>query len=376
MSSPSHRWPDRHAVRVAAFLLVIVVGLGYGPVPAAAAVPLPAIAVLPGPQRTTLVVDLGASSEPVRSKTAQITINGVRKQAPLTPVVAKDLAVAFVIDTSDAGAPALPAWLSAAARFILEAPAGTRAAVVADTSPPVLISPPQRGPTATVRALSDVRAGGRRRTSEALTLANAQFPTIPTGHRVVMVYTSAADAGGESAAALSARFNRAGTILIVVSSADGSPYWPDAARSTGGFLAPVGTPVVIPALDQVTTTLRGRYLVQFPTPPALPVRASVRIDTGKLVLTGDVVIPPAGGSGQALRPATGLRVLVALAAVAGCLLVLVIALLLVRRRRRARSAGAPASEVVRGRAAIPGPAGQGRAVVPEPRPSRPPSALP
>lgn len=389
MSSPSHPRPDRRAVRVAAFLLVMAVVQGYGPHPAAAAVPLPDIAVLPGTEQTTLVVDLGASTGPVAGKTALITVAGAQQQAPLAPVVSDRLAVAFVIDSSMAGGAALPAWLSAAARFILETPAGTQAAAVADTMPPTLIAPPQRGPTGIVRALSGVRAGGQRSTSEALTLAKAQFPAGPTGHRVVVVYTSAADAGGESAAALSSRFKQAGTILIVVGSARDSPYWSDAARATGGFFAPAGTPVVVPALDQVATTLRGRYLVQFPTPRALPAQVSVRIDTGKLVLTGDVVVPAdSGRSGLTSR----FRVQVALATIAGCLVIFIAAVLMVRRRSArpravpsaqgeststvVREDAAVAGPIARGRASVPGAVVQGRAAVPGPGPGGPPSSPP
>lgn len=382
MSSPSHPRPDRRAVRVAAFLLVMAVVQGYGPRPAAAAVPLPAIAVLPGAEQTTLVVDLGASTGPVAGKTALITVDGgAPQQAPLAPVVSDRLAVAFVIDTSMAGGAALPAWLSAAARFILETPAGTQAAAVADTSPPSLIAPPQRGPTGIVRALSAVRAGGQRSTSDALTLAKAQFPASPAGHRVVMVYTGAAEAGGESAGALSARFKQAGTILIVVGSAGDSPYWSDAARATGGFFAPAGRPVVVPALDQVATTLRGRYLVRFPTPPTLPARVSVRIDTGKLVLTGDVVVPADDGrSGLTSR----FRIEVAVATIAGCLLVFVAAVLMVRRRSSrpravppvVREGTAVAGTIARGRASVPGAVVQGRAAVPGASPGGPPSSPP
>jgi len=361
---------------------------GYGPAPAAAAVPLPAIAVLPGTQQTSLVVDLGASTESVADKTAQITIAGARQTAPLLPVVSARLAVTFVIDTSADGGTALPAWLSAAARFILEAPAGTQAAVVTDTSPPSLISPPQRGPTGIVRALSGIRAGGQRSTSDALTLAKAQFPASPTGRRAVVVYTSAADAGGESAAALGARFQQAGTMLIVVGGVADSAYWPEAARATGGFFAPAGKPVAVPALDQVATTLRGRYLVQFPTPEALPARASVRIETGKLILTGDVVIPARVAGSRAGRPglASRYRVELALATAAVGVLVVIAAVLLIRRRT-ARTGAAATATVARGRASVaeaavraraarPGGLVQGRAAVPGTGSGKPPSSPP
>jgi hypothetical protein len=208
-----------------------------------------------------------------------------------------------------------------------------------------LISPPQRGPADTVRALSGLRAGGQRSTSDALTMAKDQFPDSPAGNRVVVFYTSAVDAGGESSSALGTRFLQAATILIVVGGAGDSPYWSDAAPRTGGFFAPAGTSVVAPALDQMARTLRHRYLVQFPTPQTLPARVSVRIDTGKLVLAGDAVIP-AENRGRP-GPASRFRGEVALVTIAGCLVVFLAVVLMVRRRpvrlggvHRARSLGA------------------------------------
>ncbi|MEU4222442.1 hypothetical protein, partial [Actinoplanes sp. NPDC026623] len=97
--------------------------LCYGPLPAAAAIPLPVVAVLPGAEQTTLVVDLGADAGSA-AETATVTAGGAPLRAELTPVVSDRLAVALLVDASDAGADALPAWLSAATRFILEVPAG------------------------------------------------------------------------------------------------------------------------------------------------------------------------------------------------------------------------------------------------------------
>jgi hypothetical protein len=333
MSSRSPRRPDRLAVRVAAILLVMIVVQGFGVLPAAAAVPLPVIAVLPGGEQTSVVVDLGAGTGTTTNRTATVTVGGTPQPAQLVPVVSDLLTVSFVIDTSTNGAAALPAWLSAAARFILETPGQTQAAVVADKAPPALIAPPQRGALGIVRALNGVRAGGQRSTSDALTLAMKQFPSGPTGRRVVVMYTTAPGAAGESAAALGARFRQAGTILIVVGSAGGGTYWFDAARATGGFFAPAGSPAVVPALDQVETTLRGRYLVQFPTPPLLPARVSVKVTAGDLALTGDVVVPVANSG--APRSGSNFPIGVALATIAASLLILIAALMM-RGRRSAR----------------------------------------
>jgi hypothetical protein len=235
--------------------------------------------------------------------------------------------------------------------------------VIGDSVPAAITVPPQRGPTGVVRALTAMRAHGDRDTAAALGLAVRQFPAAPAGRRVALLYTTAPDAGGESATALAARLRATGTILVVVATATGAAYWSDAAAGTGGFLAPAGDPVVIPALDQVTTTLRGRYLVGFPTPPVLPARVSVRIETGDLQLTGEVTVAapapsaaPRTADGSPVRPLVLLAVSVTVLA---AVLVLV-AVVRGRRPRRARpkpstmeTPDPPAKWVVRGRASVP-----------------------
>jgi hypothetical protein len=312
-------------------VVALIAVLVFGAAPAVA-VPLPVTAVLTGGGQTSVVVDLSASTSPGRAVVA-VTRDGEPQSARLVPVVSDDLAVALVVDTSAAGAATLPAWLSAAARFMLEAPARTRAVVVTDSAPAAAVTGPQRGPLEIVRALDGIRARGQRDTAAALTLAAGQFPGTPAGRRVVVFYTSAPDAGGESAAALAARFRAAGTILVVVGTAAAGRYWADAAAATGGFFAPAGEPVVVPALDQVQTTLAGRYLVQFETPPDLPARVSVRVDTGDLTLTGDALVtaPPGEPGGW---PDVRTLVLGGLTAV-GLALAATLLLLLRRRPRRA-----------------------------------------
>jgi hypothetical protein len=354
---------ELRALRAAVLLALVALMAGLA-TPAAAAptpAPLPIVGVLPGAGQTTLVVDLGAIAGPVARSAATVSVDGTQIPARLEPVVSDLLTVAFVIDTSDAGRAALSSWLSAATRFVLDAPTGTRAVAVADTTPPKLITPAQSGPVGMVRALSDVHAGGRRSTSDALTLAVRQFPDTPVGRRVVVLYTTAPDAGGESAAALSARFRRAGAILVAVGTAADSAFWTAAAGQTGGFFAPVATAAALPALDQVDTTLRGRYLVQFATPSGLPARAQVRVDAPELAMTGQAVIPDdATPARAAANPWPGTTVVVIAAVVLAALLIL-IAVALVLRRRPAPAAGpihavvthAEPSAIARGRASVP-----------------------
>jgi VWA domain-containing protein len=352
---------DRRALPAAVLLALVALVAGLGTPAAAAPVPLPIVAVLPGDQQTTLVVDLSSIAGPVARSAATVTVDGTQIPSRLEPVVSDLMTVAFVIDTSAAGRAALSSWLSAATRFVLEAPTGTQAVAVADTTPPKLITPSESGPVGMVRALSGLRAGGDRSTSSALTLAARQFPATPVGRRVVVLYTTAADAGGESAAALSARFRQAGAILVAVGTAADSAYWADAARRTGGFFAPVGVAAAVPALDQVETALGGRYLVQFATPSGLPTRAQVRVDAPELSLTGQAVIPQdATPTSTLASPWPGTRAVVIAAMIVAALLILIAGALVLRRRPAPAAAPVKAiapraepSAIARGRAAVP-----------------------
>jgi hypothetical protein len=365
MSSSSRPQPDRRVARTVASLLVAFLTVCLVPPAAVAAVPLPVVAVLPGAGQSSVVVDLGTGLQPATAHDVTVTLAGTAQPATVTPVLSDRLAIALVVDASEAGAAALPGWLSAAARFVLEAPAGARTAVVADTTPPTTIIPAGRGPVDVIQALSAVRPHGARSTSDALTLALGQLPQAPAGPRLVVLYTTASDAGGESAAALAARVARAGAMLVVVGPAGTSGFWSPAGRSTGGFFAPAGVPVVIPALDQVATTLRGRHLVTFPTPDRLPARLSINVRADGVMLTGDAVVPPPAAI-PAPRPPSRTSPRTALALALSLLVLVTVMALLLRRRARAvpRRVRPSAPMVVQGRASVRGPDPDG----PGPRP--------
>jgi hypothetical protein len=390
-SSPLPKQPDAAGRRLWAAGLVFALAVApllTGATPAAAAtVPLPVDAVLAGHQQsslaggqqtslaggqqtslaggqqTSIVVDLSASTRP-GSRSAEVTAGGVGRPADLVPVMSEGLAVTIVVDTSAADAATLPAWLSAGARFILEAPTGTRATVIGDSAPAAAIAPPQQGPTGIVAALGAAQAHGPRDTAAALALAARQFPEVAAGHKLTVVYTSAADAGGPPATALAEEFRAAGDILVVAATADASPYWTAAAEATGGFFAPAGHPAVAPALDQVETTLGGRYLVQFPTPAHRPVTMRVQVKTPDLTLAADVALP----APAAPRPAAHHAALfTALAAGTVVVLALLVASALTLRARRRRRP--PPIVVAHGRATVP-------AAPPSPSPSPSPAPEP
>jgi hypothetical protein len=334
-SSPTGRSRLRAALAAVAFLPA----LAPSPEPSVA---LPVVAALSHGGETALVVDLGASA-PSGNRTVMVTRGGVPEKAELEPVMAAGLNVALVVDSSAEGAKALPAWLSAAARFTLEAPASTRSVVITAGEPAKAVIAPQQGPLDVVRALDGIRPSGDRDTVAALTLATTQFPDARPGRRLAVLYTTAPGADREEAESLGARLRDTGTILVVVGTTDANRFWTDTAAATGGFFAPAGDPVVVPALDQVQTTLRSRYLIRFPTPAELPANVGVRVDAGDLTLTGTAIVPGAdagGGRWVTIGWATGIVTIVVAAAV----------LVAVGRRSRRPQ---PAPPVARGRASIP-----------------------
>ena len=295
MSSSTRSRPDPPAVRLAAAVLVLCPALPAGPT----AVPLADATVLPVvDSRVCVVVDVErGSTQPVPPDAVSVSVGGVRQPVAVVPVMSDGLTVGIVVDASKAGAAGTGPWQSGAARFVLEAPAGARTAVVADTTPPAVLATLQPGPTDPVRALSAVQPHGTRDTSAALALAVRQLPADRTAPRVVILYTGAPDAGGEASGALAARLAAEHVLLVVVSTATDSGYWSGVTRPTGGFLAPAVTSAVTPALDQVATSLRARYLVSFPAPARLPVDASVRVDLKDVTMSADVVVPRATATG-------------------------------------------------------------------------------
>jgi hypothetical protein len=280
-----------------------------------------------------LVFDVVGATRPLLPDAVSVSVAGVRQPTTLVPVMSDQLAAAIVVDASQAGGGELGSWLSGAARFVLEQPGLARTAMVADTTPPAVLSESRQGSTDLVRRLNGVQPHGDRHTSDALTLAVRQLPATLGSPRVVIMYTGAADAGGEASGALAARLAGAHVLLVVVTTAANTRYWSDATRPTGGFLAPAVPAGTTRAFDQVATTLRSRYLISFPAPAQRPTRASVRVNLQQVTMSADVVIPAATpGSNRSAGAGTGWVRLVLWAAVIGALLALLLFLLLRRLR--------------------------------------------
>jgi len=320
--------------------LVLLAAPGAPTAPA----PMPAPAVLAvqstPDHRVTLVADAG--TVPAQPPSASVTIAGATLPAQVTPVWSDTTAVGLVLDAA-ADADVRGAGLAGAAGFLLQLPQGARSAVVVDRRPPALATPPGTDTAGTLDALSSLADAEARDTSAALTLALSRVPERAGDRAIVVLYTSGADAGGETAAALGERLRAAGAVLAVVTTNQDPRYWRAAAAATGGLVVPTDATGTIEAFDQVAEALRARFVVGFER-PAAGGAADLRWTAGGAPVSVPVAIPPGPPEATAARPwanaplvaGIGFAALVVVAVLTGALL------LMARRRRRAADELVPA----------------------------------
>src|SRR4051794_29881916 len=246
---------------------------------AAIARPTPATALVAAdPQLRVLAVRSGSDGQvslvgqlaptspaPLGPVTATVTSGGRNRPAVGSRLLSDRTAVALVVDTSaDATASLQAGGRSGTASFLLQLPPNARTAVVADRRPPVLAAPASVGVAQALRATSALPAGGQRATSDALTLALRQVPAEPGGQRLIVLYTNAPDAAGESASALGRRLRQANAVLAVVVTAARAQYWQQVAGATGGLAIATRADRAIDAFDALADELRSRFTVIFP----------------------------------------------------------------------------------------------------------------
>jgi len=296
--------------RTVAALAALVSGL-LGP--AAAAAPTPAAG--PGVDVSAVTVSSGQVSlvaalrplplTPLAPEQVTATAGTTPLPVTLTPVVSDQEAVGLVLDASSEGADDLQGGgLSGAAGFLLQVPSAAHVAVVADRDPPAVAAAGPGGVAGGLRAASELRSGGTRATSAALSLALSRLPSSPAARRVLVLFTGAADAGGETAAALTERLRRAQVILTVVETGSASGYWSTVTAATGGLAVGTLPGRAITAFDTVADALRARYVVSFPRPVdgATPVGLRFATSAGPFTASVDV---PSGPAGPAVERATG-----------------------------------------------------------------------
>jgi hypothetical protein len=278
---------------------------------------------------------------PNRPPTATVTSDRGAQAAEVHPVWSDDAVFGLVVDVSGAAGPAFQAGLSGAAGLLLQLPAKSRSGIVADRKPPALVAGPAAGVADDVQALSELKPGGQRDTSAALTLALDRLPSLRGDRSVLVLYTSARDAGGERATALGERLRAAGAVLAVVTTAPDAGYWTSVAQATGGLavVAPAHRP--IRAFDQVASALRARYVTTFSRPATGG--AELRWTVDGTTSTLPVTIPAARATGPAdtENRATDEGSSPALPLAAGLVVILLATGAVLVRRRRNRVSTVP-----------------------------------
>ncbi len=341
--------PTRPASRRSALAaLTLVVGLSLGGA-ADASAQVAATAVVGGPidgQVRLVVTPPDRPGPRVDAGSVVATVDGSAQPSRVVPLLSDQLALALVVDGSEAGRAVLPSAVSGAADLLLSIAPSTRSTLVVDRDPPTA-APVSPGPAATLAALSTVSGGGERRTAQALELALRQLPDTPTEPRLLVLCTTAPDAGGEPAADLVERLNAHGVVLAVVATGAAEPaadYWSTVSAGTGGLTVTTPPSQVIRAFDRMRTGLDGRFLVTFPAPPRLPATVVVRADATSGPISASAVVPVAAVA--ATIPTVGRALLVPLVLSGGLagLVLIGTAALLVARLRPVRRPRAPEPE--------------------------------
>lgn len=230
---------------------------------------------------------------PLPQGAVTVTSGGTTRPATASAILSDRTALAFIIDTSAGAAASLQGGgLSGMASFLLQLPPQASTTVIADRRPPAVIAPNSVGVADALRATSALRGGGTRATSDAVTLALRQLASTPGTPPVIVLYTSAPNAGGEPAAELGDRLRRANAVLAVVDTSPDPGYWSDVARATGGFAITSAPEQAITSFDAVADGLRSRYTVSLARSAVADEKVDLRVDTGPRVVTAAVAVGP------------------------------------------------------------------------------------
>jgi hypothetical protein len=259
-------------------------------------------------RQVRLVADVRpATARPIPSGDFSVTEGSVRLPSRTEPVISARPAIGLIVDASASGAANLEAGLNGAANFLLRMPFAARTVVIADTDPPRVLAPPRTETTEALRAvaLGPLRAQGARDTVNALTLALRQLPVTNGESRVVVLYTSAPDVGGETAKNLAERLTNAHAMLAVVTARAETSYWSRVTAATGGIVMAARPSAVMTAFDVVADALLARYIVTFPFAGQLPAAVSVRVNTAGESLAADAVVPRAQDAALSVGPPRG-----------------------------------------------------------------------
>jgi hypothetical protein len=307
----------------------------------------PAVATVQAPH--VISVHTASASEvsmvlevpPVQQETGvapevSVTVDGRPVTTTVTPMAARDLTVALVIDTAaDMTAEALQAAKSGATEFLLRLPEGSRTMVIASGGDPRIVAPLSDKPADALSAVSALQPGGMRSTTAATLLAAQDLATDPLGPRAIVVYTNGPDEHGVSVEQLIQAVSGAGAVLSVIQTSGDNDSWSQVVDRTGGEVLRTATVNLVQSYGDLATALGDRYIVEFEAPGELPGVAQVAVRTGDVESTTTVTMPRDAAQPSEREQAGGQLRLIAIVLVGLALIVLALLALMQRTRRRA-----------------------------------------
>jgi hypothetical protein len=163
-----------------------------------------------------------------------------------------------------------------------------------------VVARPAVGVSTSLDAISRLHSGGTPATAAAIALALRQRK--PGQPALVVLYTATADAGGVSAADLSARLRAAHAVLGVVTTSAEDAFWNAVTESTGGAVISTTPARALHAFDRLSDDLTARSVLTLPRPATPDPSVRVRITTSDGTGTAKLRLL-AGLSGTAPAPA-------------------------------------------------------------------------
>jgi von Willebrand factor type A domain len=307
----------------------------------------PAVATVQAPH--VISVHTASASEvsmvlevpPVQQETGvapevSVTVDGRPVTTTVTPMAARDLTVALVIDTAaDMTAEALQAAKSGATEFLLRLPEGSRTMVIASGGDPRIVAPLSDKPADALSAVSALQPGGMRSTTAATLLAAQDLATDPLGPRAIVVYTNGPDEHGVSVEQLIQAVSGAGAVLSVIQTSGDNDSWSQVVDRAGGEVLRTATVNLVQSYGDLASALGDRYIVEFEAPGELPGVAQVAVMTGEVESTTTVTMPRDAAQPSEREQAGGQLRLIAIVLVGLALIVLALLALMQRTRRRA-----------------------------------------
>jgi von Willebrand factor type A domain len=270
-----------------------------------------------------------------------VTVGGGPVATTVTPMAARTLTVALVIDTAaDMTAEALQAAKSGATEFLLRLPEGSRTMVIASGDDPRIVAPLSDKPADALSAVSALQPDGMRSTTAATLLAAQDLATAPLGPRAIVVYADGPDEHGVSVEQLIEAVSRAGAVLSVIQTSGDNDPWSRVVDRAGGEVLRTATVNLVQSYGDLATALGDRYIVEFEAPEELPGVAQVAVRAGDVESTTTVTLPAASTPRDAAQPserepAGGQLRVIAIVLVGLALIVLALLALRLRSRRRA-----------------------------------------